>query len=36
MEILLKLVATTSNDQNIIAYRKAIEYYSDKLNRTFD
>lgn len=36
MEILLKIIATTSNDQNVIAYRKAIKYYSDKLNCTFD
>lgn len=36
IKILLKIVATTSKDQNIIDYRKAIEYYSDKLNCTFD
>lgn len=33
MEILLKVVAETSNDEGIVGYKKAIEYYSDKLDQ---
>lgn len=33
MEILLRLIATTSEDKEIKAYQKAIMYYSDKLDR---
>lgn len=31
MEILLRLIATTSNDGKVQKYKKAILYYSDKL-----
>lgn len=33
MEILLKIIAETSNDESVIGYKKAIEYYSDKLDQ---
>lgn len=33
MEILLKLLSTTSKDDSIQRYNKAIFYYSDKLNK---
>ncbi len=32
MEILLKVIAETSKDEDIIAFKKAIEFYSDKLD----
>ncbi len=35
METLLKLLADTSNDNSIRGYRKAIEFYSDKLDKLF-
>ncbi len=35
MEILLKIIATTSEDEKINAYKKAILYYSDKLDKIF-
>ena len=36
MNILLNVVAKTSSDKGIMDYKKAIEYYSDKLNKKFD
>lgn len=33
MEILLRLIATTSEDKEIRVYQKAIMYYSDKLDK---
>lgn len=33
MEILLSLISTTSEDEDIYSYHKAILYYSDKLDR---
>jgi len=35
METLLKLLSETSNDNSIKGYRKAIEFYSDKLDKLF-
>lgn len=35
MNILLKLLAETSNDNTIKDYSRAIEFYSDKLDRVF-
>ncbi|WP_373232084.1 tetratricopeptide repeat protein [Cohnella sp.] len=35
MEILLKQLAETSNDKGIQTYKKAIIFYSDKLNQTW-
>ncbi|WP_206912757.1 hypothetical protein IGL98_000375 [Enterococcus sp. DIV0840] len=35
MEILLGLIATTSRDEEIKTYQRAIMYYSDKLDRTW-
>jgi tetratricopeptide (TPR) repeat protein len=35
MNILLKLLAETSNDNTINDYRRAIEFYSDKLDQVF-
>ncbi|WP_461613926.1 tetratricopeptide repeat protein [Clostridium sp. Marseille-QA1073] len=32
MEILLKVLAETSNDKNIMKYKKVIQFYSDKLD----
>ncbi|WP_410770061.1 tetratricopeptide repeat protein [Fontibacillus sp. BL9] len=36
MEILLKQLAETSNDKGIQSYKKAILYYSDKLDQLWD
>lgn len=36
MEILLKVVANTSSDNSIKMYKKAIEFYSDKMWKKFD
>lgn len=36
MNILLKLLAQTSNDKTIINYAKAIDFYSDKLDKLFN
>ncbi|SCW76926.1 Tetratrico peptide repeat-containing protein [Paenibacillus tianmuensis] len=36
MEILLKQIAETSNDKGIQTYKKAILFYSDKLDQTWD
>ncbi len=36
MERLLRVVAKSSADENIKSYRKAILFYSDKLDRKFD
>ena len=36
MEILLKQLAETSNDTGIQSYKKAILFYSDKLDMLFD
>ena len=33
MEILLELVSSTSNDEDIIKFKKAIYFYSDKLDQ---
>lgn len=35
MEILLKLLAETSSDETITGYKKAILFYSDKLDKLF-
>lgn len=35
MEILLQLLASTSNDKDIKEYSKALVYYSDKLDQTW-
>lgn len=35
IHLLLSVIAQTSNDKGIQEYRKAIEYYSDKLDKTF-
>lgn len=35
MESLLKIIAETSRDQEIQSYAKAIEFYSDKLDKVF-
>lgn len=35
MEILLKIIAEHSDDDSIIGYSKAIEFYSDKLDEIF-
>lgn len=36
MEILLKNLGETSNDSNINSYKKAIEFYSDKLDTVWE
>lgn len=36
MELLLKLLAETSSDEGIASYRKAILFYSDKLEQVWD
>jgi tetratricopeptide (TPR) repeat protein len=36
MEILLKIIAGTSKDASIETYKKAIEFYSDKLDKKFN
>ncbi|CAL2081597.1 conserved hypothetical protein [Tenacibaculum dicentrarchi] len=36
MNILLNIIAETSNDNGIKKYKNAIKYYSDKLNKKFD
>nr|WP_304216449.1 tetratricopeptide repeat protein [Fredinandcohnia onubensis] len=36
MELLLKGLAVTSNDKNIHRYRRAIEFYADKLDEVWD
>jgi len=36
MERLLRVIANSSEDENIKSYRKAILYYSDKLDNRFD
>ncbi|WP_191566384.1 tetratricopeptide repeat protein [Metabacillus idriensis] len=36
MEILLKLVAATSCDEGILGYKRAIEYYADKLDMVWE
>jgi tetratricopeptide (TPR) repeat protein len=36
MEIILKQLAETSNDKGIQSYKKAILFYSDKLEKTWD
>ncbi len=36
MEILLKIIARTSKDVSIEAYKKAIEFYGDKLDKKFN
>ncbi len=35
MESLLKIIAETSKDRDIQSYAKAIEFYSDKLDKVF-
>lgn len=35
MEILLKIVAETSFDEGIRKYKRAIEFYSDKLDEVW-
>ena len=35
MEILLKIIADTSNDDNVKKYSKAISFYSDKLDQVW-
>jgi tetratricopeptide (TPR) repeat protein len=34
-EILLKIISETSEDTSIISYKKAIDFYSDKLEKKF-
>lgn len=36
MELLLKSLAVTSNDKNIHRYKRAIEFYADKLDEVWD
>jgi hypothetical protein len=36
MEILLKKIAEVSNDPGIQQYKKAIHFYSDKLDQTWN
>ena len=36
MNLLLHVVATTSSDKGVQEYRKAIEYYADKLDKKFN
>ncbi|MFP7477020.1 tetratricopeptide repeat protein [Terribacillus saccharophilus] len=36
MRILLQLIAETTSDQDILEYRKAISFYSDKLDMIWD
>lgn len=36
MEILLKCLIETTDDSRILSYKKAIEFYSDKLNETWE
>jgi tetratricopeptide (TPR) repeat protein len=36
MGMLLNILSETTNDQNIIQYKKAIEFYSDKLDHTWE
>lgn len=35
MEILLRIISETTNDNSLIGYSKAIEFYSDKLDKVF-
>ena len=35
MNLLLNVIASTSSDKGVQEYKKAIEYYSDKLDKTF-
>lgn len=35
MELLLKCLLETTTDENILLYKKAIEFYSDKLDETW-
>ncbi len=35
-QILLELLAQTSSDQNIRDYHKAIAFYADKMNQTWE
>lgn len=35
MEILLKIIAESSDDPSIMTFKKAIEFYSDKLDQLF-
>lgn len=35
MELLLKCLIETTSDQNILSYKRAIEFYSDKLDETW-
>lgn len=35
MEILLNSLADTSSDEGILRYKRAIFFYSDKLNQTW-
>lgn len=36
MEILLKLLAESSNDESILEYKQAIHFYADKLDEKWD
>ncbi|NDI33568.1 tetratricopeptide repeat protein [Chengkuizengella sediminis] len=36
MEILLKNIVETTNDQSIIDYKRAIHFYTDKLDKVWD
>lgn len=36
MEILLRVMVETSNDQSVQNYRKAIQFYADKLDEVWD
>jgi len=35
MEILLTSLAYTTNDSEILSYKRAIEFYTDKLDKTW-
>jgi tetratricopeptide (TPR) repeat protein len=35
MELLLNSLVTTSNDEGVLRYQRAIRFYSDKLNQTW-
>ena len=35
MELLLKCLISTTNDNEILSYKKALHFYSDKLDQTW-
>ncbi len=36
MELLLKCLIETTKDEEILSYKRAIEFYSDKLEETWE